>query len=85
MTRPTPHPEVAMDRFKVGAQFHPQHASLDEQRRAWREAEALGVDTIWNWDHFFPLYGEPDGRTSKAGSSWPPWRARRTESGSDPS
>jgi probable F420-dependent oxidoreductase len=50
-----------MDRFKVGAQFHPQHSTLDHQRRAWREAEALGVDTIWNWDHFFPLYGERDG------------------------
>src|SRR5690606_887946 len=21
----------------------------------------LGVDTIWNWDHFYPLSGEPDG------------------------
>jgi probable F420-dependent oxidoreductase len=50
-----------MNRFKVGAQFHPQHSTMDEQRRAWREAEGLGVDTIWNWDHFYPLYGEPDG------------------------
>ena len=23
-------------------------------------AEALGVDSIWTWDHFFPLYGDPD-------------------------
>jgi probable F420-dependent oxidoreductase len=30
-------------------------------RRAWIEADALGVDTIFNWDHFFPLSGEPDG------------------------
>jgi probable F420-dependent oxidoreductase len=30
-------------------------------REAWREAEALGVDTIFTWDHFYPLYGEPDG------------------------
>lgn len=20
----------------------------------------MGVDSIWTWDHFFPLYGEPD-------------------------
>jgi probable F420-dependent oxidoreductase len=26
-----------------------------------RQAEALGVDSIWNWDHFFPLYGDPQG------------------------
>ena len=25
------------------------------------EAEDIGVDIIFNWDHFFPLYGEPDG------------------------
>ena len=30
-------------------------------RRAWREADELGVDTIWTWDHFFPLYGDPEG------------------------
>jgi probable F420-dependent oxidoreductase len=24
-------------------------------------ADSLGVDTIFSWDHFFPLYGEPDG------------------------
>ncbi|MBA3690143.1 MAG: LLM class F420-dependent oxidoreductase [Actinobacteria bacterium] len=50
-----------MSSFKVGAQFHPQQSTLGDQRRAWQEAEALGVDTIWNWDHFFPLYDEPDG------------------------
>lgn len=31
-------------------------------RRAWTEADALGVDTIWNWDHFYPLYGAADGK-----------------------
>ena len=29
-------------------------------RDAWRAADAIGVDSIWTWDHFFPLYGEPD-------------------------
>src|SRR6266571_8610276 len=22
----------------------------------------MGVDVIFNWDHFFPLYGDPDGK-----------------------
>src|SRR5206468_5421752 len=22
--------------------------------------DALGVDSIWTWDHFYPLYGDPD-------------------------
>jgi probable F420-dependent oxidoreductase len=26
-----------------------------------QQVEQFGVDTIWTWDHFFPLYGEPQG------------------------
>jgi probable F420-dependent oxidoreductase len=26
------------------------------------EAEDLGADVIFNWDHVFPLYGDPDGK-----------------------
>jgi probable F420-dependent oxidoreductase len=50
-----------MARFKVGVQLHPQHTSTDELRRAWRDADAMGVDSLWVWDHFYPLYGDPDG------------------------
>ena len=31
-------------------------------REAWLEAERLGVETLWTWDHFFPLRGDPDGK-----------------------
>ncbi len=30
-------------------------------RDAVRRAEDMGVDVAFNWDHFFPLYGDPDG------------------------
>ena len=50
-----------MARFKVGIQLHPQHCSVEELRDAWQRADELGVDSIWTWDHFYPLYGEPDG------------------------
>jgi len=30
-------------------------------RDAWKFADAMGVDSLWTWDHFFPLSGEPDG------------------------
>ncbi len=53
-------------RFRVGVQFHPQHTSVAELRQAWREADRLGFDSIWIWDHFFPLY-EKDGPYL-----WPP-------------
>ena len=45
--------------FHVGVQLHPQQTSYVEIRDAWRRAESVGVDSIWTWDHFFPLYGDP--------------------------
>jgi len=30
-------------------------------RDAWLRVEDAGADTLFNWDHFFPLYGEPGG------------------------
>lgn len=49
-----------MRRFRVGLQLHPQATSVADLRIAWREADRLGVDSIWVWDHFYPLYGDPD-------------------------
>ncbi len=46
---------------RVGAQIHPQQASYAQMRDAWLRVEEMGADTLFNWDHFFPLYGEPDG------------------------
>jgi probable F420-dependent oxidoreductase len=34
---------------------------MEELRSAWTAADDLGVDTIWTWDHFYPLSGEADG------------------------
>jgi len=48
-------------RFKVGVQLEPQHCSVEELRAAWRAADEMGADSIWTWDHFFPLSGDPDG------------------------
>jgi probable F420-dependent oxidoreductase len=48
--------------IRIGVQVQPQHADFDGMVRAWREAEELGADTIYTWDHFYPLYGEPDGK-----------------------
>ncbi len=33
---------------------------MADLRDAARRADALGADSIWTWDHFFPLYGDPD-------------------------
>jgi probable F420-dependent oxidoreductase len=50
-------------RIKVGVQTWPEHADYADLRRAWIAAEELGVDSIWLWDHFFPLNGDPDGKS----------------------
>jgi len=47
-------------RFKVGVQLHPQATTTADLRAAWQEADRLKVDSIWVWDHFFPLYADPD-------------------------
>lgn len=47
---------------RVGVQIHPQQAGWAQMREAWLRAEEMGADTVFNWDHFFPLYGDPDGR-----------------------
>ena len=47
-------------RFRAGVQIAPQDASYAALREQWLRAEELGLDTIWNWDHFFPLWGDPD-------------------------
>jgi len=49
-----------MAKCKVGVQLHPQNCTIDDLRTAWKTADEMGVDSIWVWDHFYPLYGEPD-------------------------
>jgi hypothetical protein len=47
--------------FRVGYQIQPQHCTVQQIREAYRAADSLRVDTLWVWDHMFPLYGPPDG------------------------
>jgi probable F420-dependent oxidoreductase len=46
--------------MKIGVQLWPQATSVSEMRKAWKSADALGVDSIWTWDHFYPLAGDPE-------------------------
>jgi probable F420-dependent oxidoreductase len=48
--------------IRIGLQLQPQHADYAAIRRTAAEAEDLGADIVFNWDHFYPLYGEPDGK-----------------------
>ncbi len=46
--------------LRVGVQIHPQATTVSDLRSAWRTADGMGADSIWLWDHFYPLYGDPD-------------------------
>jgi probable F420-dependent oxidoreductase len=47
---------------RIGVQLQPQHApKYDLIRDAVRRAEDAGVDIVFTWDHFYPLFGDPDG------------------------
>lgn len=54
---------TSVDRpVRIGVQLQPQHAPQYRHiRDAVRRCEDLGVDVAFTWDHFFPLYGDPDG------------------------
>lgn len=48
--------------IRIAVQIQPQHGEYADIRRTAVEAEELGVDIVFNWDHFFPLSGDPDGK-----------------------
>jgi probable F420-dependent oxidoreductase len=63
---------------RIGVQLQPQHADYGQIRDAVRRAEDAGVDVIFNWDHFFPLSGAPDGKHFECWTMLGAW-AEQTE------
>lgn len=63
---------------RIGVQLQPQHADYAAVRRAVAEAEEIGADVIFNWDHFYPLYGDPEGAHFECWSLLAAW-AEATE------
>ena len=59
--------------IRLGVQVQPQHADYATIRAAVQELEQLGVDILFNWDHFFPLTGEPDGLHFEAWTELASW------------
>jgi len=57
-----------MAAIRVGVDLPPQHTTFAAYRDAWLAADRLGVDSLWVWDHFFPLSGDPDGPHPEAWS-----------------
>ena len=55
-----------MPDIRVSAQLQPMHSEWPAMRQAWVAAEELGVDCLFNWDHFYPLRGAPEGKHFEA-------------------
>lgn len=67
MSRGSPHP------VRIAMQLHPQHADYAAIRDAVHTAEEMGVDIVYNWDHFYPLYGDSDGKHFEAWTMLGAW------------
>jgi len=63
---------------RIGVQLQPEHAEYRQIRDAVLRAEDLGVDVVFNWDHFFPLHGDPDGKHFECWTMLGAW-AEQTE------
>lgn len=59
--------------MRVATQIHPQHATYAQIRDVAKKMEDKGVDVIYNWDHFFPLYGDPNGAHYEAWTMLASW------------
>src|SRR5262245_19835076 len=48
-------------KLRFGVQTHPQHTTYGEILQTWRELDELGFDTAFLFDHFIPIYSDPNG------------------------
>ena len=63
---------------RLGIQVQPQHADYRSIRDAVLRLEELGTDIVFNWDHFFPLTRDREGRHFEAWTMLGAW-AEQTE------
>jgi probable F420-dependent oxidoreductase len=68
-----------VSQIRIGVQIAPQHASYQQIRDTVVELEQLGVDVLFNWDHFYPLSGEPDGLHFEGWSMLAAWAEQTTD------
>ena len=52
---------MSVEPIRIGLRVAPQHCTYRQMRETWLRADAEGADSLFNWDHFYPLFGDPDG------------------------
>lgn len=46
---------------RFGIQTSQQNVEWSSMLDLWRKAESWGYDSLWNFDHFFPIFVDPNG------------------------
>jgi len=67
-----------MSKVRIAVQIRPEQADYADVVRTLDRAEDMGVDIAYTWDHFFPLFGDPDGKHLECWTVLAAW-AERTE------
>jgi len=55
--------------IRIGVQLEPQHTTYAAFAHAVQQVEAMGVDTLWTWDHFYPPWEDEIPPKVKPGST----------------
>jgi F420-dependent oxidoreductase-like protein len=52
---------AAKGALRFGVQTPPQHTGYADILRVWEEADELGLDSAYVFDHLMPIFSDPDG------------------------
>lgn len=65
-----------MNEIKLGALCWNQHTEWPALLAAGVRADRLGYDTLWTWDHLYPIVGDPHGPNYEGWLTITAWAAR---------
>jgi F420-dependent oxidoreductase-like protein len=52
---------MATHPIRFGIQTGQQGVTWDEMLSLWQKADGWGYDSLWNFDHFYPIFVDPEG------------------------
>ncbi len=65
-----------MASITIGANFWNQYTAWPALLEAGIRADQLGYDTLWTWDHLYPIVGDPHGDNFEGWLTITAWAAR---------
>src|ERR671915_477455 len=66
------------DRLKLGILAWPQYTDWESLERVGARVDQLGYDSLWTWDHLYPIVGSHEGPMFEGWLTLAAW-AERTE------